>query len=68
MTDSNIETLKKDVKYIKDILNSIYINMYGIDIETFKHEKIKRVIDELDKGEISIKDSLKCLKNLGGKG
>ena len=65
---NNIETLKRDVKYIKDILNSIYISMYGIDIEVFKREKIKRIINELDKGEISVKDSMKCLKNLGGKG
>ena len=66
MTDGNIEIIKGDIKYIKDILNSIYISMYGINIEAFKREKIKRVIDELDKGEISAKDSIKCLKNLGG--
>ena len=61
MTD-DIEILKEDVKYIKDVLNSIYISMYGIDISKLKHERIKRILGEIDKKEITIKKSIKLVK------
>ena len=62
MTD-DIEILKEDIKYIKDVLNSIYISMYGIDISKLKHERIKRILDEIDKKEITIKKSIKLVNN-----
>ena len=62
MTD-DLEVLKDDVKYLKDVLNSIYISMYGIDTDKLKHERIKRIIDEIDKGEITVKDGIKLVNN-----